>query len=118
MNDVVVSWPYWATTGHPDSRSTYTRYNFPAVLKKSADTDSKGRAGASSGISGSGVGLSTGALERAWSLPFLHMVVGRPGGFGKSGLVWYLSLGLLVLVNIALYYSHRDIRVSGGGRWW
>ena len=49
-------------------------------------------------------------------------------GFGKSGLVWYLSLGLLVLVNIALYYSHRDIRVSGGwvvvvgggggGRWW
>ena len=35
-------------------------------------------------------------------------------GFGKSGLVWYLSLGLLVLVNIALYCSHRDIRVSGG----
>ena len=44
-------------------------------------------------------------------------------GFGKSGLVWYFSLGLLVLVNIALYCSHRDIRVSGGwvvvvgGRW-
>ena len=37
-------------------------------------------------------------------------------GFGKSGLVWYLSLGLLVLVNIALYYSHRVVVVGGGGR--
>jgi len=38
----VVSVPQHAITGPPESRSTYTRKDFPATLKKSADTDLKG----------------------------------------------------------------------------
>ena len=45
--DVVVSLPQCPTAGHPEYLSTYTRYDLPAMLKKSADTDSKGLVGVS-----------------------------------------------------------------------
>ena len=38
--DAVVSLPQCPTAGHPEYLSTYTRYDLPAILKKSADTDS------------------------------------------------------------------------------
>lgn len=50
---VVVSPLQGTMTGHPESRSTMTREDFPATVKKSVETDSKGLVGVLSHMSSS-----------------------------------------------------------------